>query len=430
MKSGTSREQLAPHGHSAAPVGSTILPGGSGFPSGVTLMNIAKHGQKWSKCGTKREHDMEQIGNTKRPKGFIYRHKPGRVSPFLLFWDDAGASRSKSFETAEDRHEHAVALAERREEYGREAVTFDVREWRTWLAFKAKIGDADPLTVAVEWLAKRNQVEGVTPVSSAIESYRIVKKAEGLSPDTLRQIKKKLSRFADTFGARRIGEIEPEELRAWLAHLATTFAPWTVKDHFKVVAAFFTWAKREKLRNDDPCEAVTTPKVPVEEINILTLSETQKLFSSNRDQPCIGRLALEAFGGLRFSSAGRLVKADLKFDDKGLELPGKKHKSGRRHYIDGLPSNLWEWLKIAPAACWELTERQYERAKIEAFVRAGVTSSQNCLRHSFATYHVAWKKDAALTAILMQHSSPAMLYRHYKGRGTAADGAKYFKIAP
>ena len=77
-----------------------------------------------------------------------------------------------------------------------------------------------------------------------------------------------------------------------------------------------------------------------------------------------------------------------------------------------------------------MTERQYLREKGEAFIRAGVTSTQNCLRHSFATYHIAAFKDAAKTAILMQHTSAAMLWKHYKGNAMHSEGLKYFEILP
>src|SRR4051812_5413784 len=94
-------------------------------------------------------------GNFKRPKGFVYRDRPGRASPFLLFWDEDGTPRSQSFATAEEREDAARSLAEKREEYGKEILNFNPREWREWLAFKAKIGDADPMQVAHEWLATR-----------------------------------------------------------------------------------------------------------------------------------------------------------------------------------------------------------------------------------------------------------------------------------
>lgn len=77
-----------------------------------------------------------------------------------------------------------------------------------------------------------------------------------------------------------------------------------------------------------------------------------------------------------------------------------------------------------------MTPRQYLEAKSKAFVRARVPHPRNCLRHSFATYHVAANRDVARTAVILCHSSPKMLWQHYKGRGTEADGAAFFLIYP
>ena len=55
-----------------------------------------------------------------------------------------------------------------------------------------------------------------------------------------------------------------------------------------------------------------------------------------------------------------------------------------RHYIDGLPANLWAWLKAAPADAWTLTERQYLALKSQAFTLAQVTSPGTCCAIRFA----------------------------------------------
>jgi len=319
-------------------------------------------------------------------------------------------------------------LAEKRDEYGKEILNFDPREWRAWLAFKAKIGAADPLQVAHEWLAGRPAITPTMTVAEAVTKYLALRAGDGLAPSSMRQIKKKLGRLTNAHGSSQLGAVTTDDVRAWLAGLE--FEPWTVKDHLKVVSTFWRRARLEKWCAEDITEPITPPKIEAEEINILTVAETAKLFEKNAGLPVVGRLALEAFGGLRFSSAARLLDADLKRSQKGIELPGRRHKSGRRHYIDGMPANLWAWIKATPAACWTMTERQYLEAKHDAFVRAGVTSTQNCLRHSFGTYHVAAFKDAGKTAVLMQHTSPVMLYRHYKGNATRKDGVAYFKILP
>lgn len=380
------------------------------------------------------------------PRGYrVEARKDGRKKPFVLI---VHGKHNEAFEKEADALSAGHDLAEKEKEFGREVRAFDVPEWRRYQeAKRLYFGGTEP-----DWPRLANGLKtelGTVLVANAAVKYEALKKSENLA--SFSHIKKRLSRLVEAFGTLEIGRVETGKLREWLTALADEldFDPWTVRGHLKTAKAFFNWAKLEKLCAENPCDPIKPPKILKKKINILTVDEMARLFEKNKNFPVVGKLALEAFGGVRFSSAGRLVLADLKFADKGIELPASRlvengdgspewinnHKSEDRHYIDGLPSNLWEWLKAAPAECWELTERQYERAKIEAFVRAGFAADgrderKNCLRHSFATYHVAWKKDAASTAVLMQHTSPAILYRHYKGRGTHADGLKYFKIMP
>jgi integrase len=362
------------------------------------------------------------------PRGYRVRvMTDGRPKPALLI---VAGFVHEAFEKESEARAAGLALAAKEREFGREVRNFDVAEWRRYQeAKRTKFGGREP-----DWsaLSARMTLETASKtVAKAVEDYREQRKGEGLSPATLSQMKKKLARFADTFGKLKLHEVTTEGVRAWIAGLAKEFQPWTVVDHLKVANTFWEHAKREKWCLDNPLDAVQPPKVPRDEINILTVAETEKLFAANVGQPCIGRLAAEAFGALRFSSAGRLVPAtDIKWADKGIELPGAKHKSGRRQYVDGLPDNLWAWLESLPVEKWTATERQYMKEKGEAFIRAGVKFTPNCLRHSFATYHCAAYKDASKTALLMQHTSAATLWKHYKGKATHADGLKYFAILP
>lgn len=66
----------------------------------------------------------------------------------------------------------------------------------------------------------------------------------------------------------------------------------------------------------------------------------------------------------------------------------------------------------------------------KAFARAEVKNPGNILRHSFCSYHIALNRDAAATAVLLTHRSPAMLYQHYRGRATHADAEAFFALRP
>lgn len=83
----------------------------------------------------------------------------------------------------------------------------------------------------------------------------------------------------------------------------------------------------------------------------------------------------------------------------------------------------------------------YAEDKRTMFERAGLKkvkeddkiddeAMRNVLRHSFASFHVAANKDPGKTALILTHRNQQMLYRHYKGRASEADGLAYFGITP
>ena len=206
----------------------------------------------------------------------------------------------------------------------------------------------------------------------------------------------------------------------------------TKRNHYKRLNAFYNWAKRERLTKSNPCDNVISPARESSEVTVASVDDIKKLFKvAWKARPAVcTRLALEAFAGLRNSAAARLEKTDVNFEYKGITLPGPKLKTRGRRYIDGLPENLWLWLRAAPPEAWTMTERQYIAAKSQAFALAEVKNPGNVLRHSFCSYHIVMHKDAAQTAIILCHASPRTLYQHYKGRATSADGPRYFSIIP
>jgi integrase len=342
--------------------------------------------------------------NDERPKPFYVRYGHPR--------------KTESFATEQERNDRAVELRGAREEHGATVMRFDPKEWAE---FKA-------------WKAEREKLRLGLKVKQAVADYLKMRADEGLAGDSFRHTKTNLGRFADRFGEMALGDVAAEHVRLWMDWLRTErkLGPATVRHHRKDLNVFLNRAVREKWLADNPCRAVVPPKVaPSEEIAVLGLREAFQLFKANRNQRAVGRLALEAFAGLRHASAQRLKAEDLDHEHKGIVLPGSQHKSGRRHYIDGWPANLWRWIRHAPADCWTLTGRNYAAHKAMAFARADVTNPGNVFRHTFATMHLAAYREGEALRRLLQHRNLAMMLAHYLGRGVSQKTARaYFLISP
>lgn len=65
-----------------------------------------------------------------------------------------------------------------------------------------------------------------------------------------------------------------------------------------------------------------------------------------------------------------------------------------------------------------------------AKIKANIPWPHDCLRHSFASYHLAMWKSPDQTAHEMGHRSTAMLYAHYRELVTVEDAAAFWSVSP
>jgi integrase len=61
---------------------------------------------------------------------------------------------------------------------------------------------------------------------------------------------------------------------------------------------------------------------------------------------------------------------------------------------------------------------------------AGIIMPHNCLRHSFASYHLAKYQDAARLSLDMGHTSPKLLFNTYREVVYPEAAQLYFAIVP
>lgn len=368
-----------------------------------------------AKLAKERKRTIELVQGL--PRGItLGQRKDDRPKPFFVRYGNP--RKTESFATEVERNDRAVELRDAREEHGAAVMRFDPREWADFQA----------------WKAEQAKLRHGLKVGEAVADYLKLRGAEGLAEDSYRHTKTNLTRFAEAYGATPLGDVTPDHVRLWLDQLKAQrgFQAATLRHHRKDVNVFFNRAVREKWVQDNPCKAVVPPKVVHgEDVAVMALADAFAFFKANRDQRAVGRLALEAFAGLRHASVQRLTKPDLDFENRGVVLPGTLHKSGRRHYIDGWPANLFRWLEHAPDDCWSLSGRNYGSHKAMAFARANLENPGNVFRHTFATMHLAAYREGESLRRLLQHRNLATMLAHYLGRGVTQKTARaYFLISP
>lgn len=284
----------------------------------------------------------------------------------------------------------------------------------------------------------------------AVAKYIGLRLTEGLDPagDTHAHLEKHLlKRFCAVLGGISLRQLLPDHIRIWSSNLkddvGEKFSPVTVRHHLVSVKTFCKRAHAEGWSDRNPSVVIVLPDIEEKPVNVLPVRSAFEFFRVNRDARAIGRVALEAFGGVRYTTAGKLDLAEIKFDQLGIDMPSRKHKSSRRKFRQGHPENLWEWLEQAPDACWNLTLRQYREEKKEMHIRANlrplvpktpddhdlIRELYNVHRHNFATYLLAKTKNYQPVSYLMQHTN-AQTTERYEGVATESDALLYFAITP
>jgi integrase len=99
-----------------------------------------------------------------------------------------------------------------------------------------------------------------------------------------------------------------------------------------------------------------------------------------------------------------------------------------------MPENLKEWLlPYADRAgkLWLLSHMEFYRDLEAARANAGISKwPSNALRHSYASYHLAYHQNAAALALQMGHTSQAMIFSNYRELVTKQDAERYWRIRP
>jgi len=366
------------------------------------------------------------------------KDRVGRPSPYGVQWRSTAGRKREFFKTEASRDLRFASLSKTARNGGLGAeLTRD--EKQAWSAFLVATKGTPWQDVVAGW-RRDLATSGLAPcertVTSAAEEY--LKHAAGrlegaeISRGYHTHLRQKVGLFTQAFGASRLDSLTGEAIEQWIDDLGYP-ANGTFNMYRKIIAGFFQHFRKE-VKN--PCDEIKTRSEAVANVGILTVAETSQLFAyaQKHHRDALGRLALEAFAGLRFSSAFRLEKSDINFEDRGILLPAQKLKTGirtgRRHYIDGLPDNLWLWLKATNAACWAMESSDWMHLKSRVFTDSKVPHPPNCLRHSFCTYHVAAHKDPGLTSTILCHRNQQKLWAAYNGNARQADGRAYFEIKP
>lgn len=201
---------------------------------------------------------------------------------------------------------------------------------------------------------------------------------------------------------------------AFMAWLLKRGAPRTIKNVYCDVSNFCAYAQRRGWISSNPIQNVHAddlPRVVKGKIGILTPTEL-RTFLAHVEEAAPQYLPyfwVQAFAGIRNAEAQRLRWDMIDTKRQTITLDASIVKTRDAWTMRDLPPILWRKLsRHKHGAKWEAPS-DWEEAQLHL----SVPWKPNCLRHSFATYHLSLYGDAPRTSLLLRHTNPRQLYQSY-----------------
>jgi len=298
-------------------------------------------------------------------------------------------------------------------------------------AYKAlKLFDVS-LSDAIAYFLRHAQPKaGKITVAALKEEFLQVKTKANKKPRYLKELRCKLKRFAATFGEMFINEINRAKFEEWLD--AQTFAPLTKVNYLRDLGMLWTFAVKRGHCAENIVLLVEKPAVQEKPVEIFTIAEIVRLlFAAHIQEPkLVPYISIGLFAGLRSCELEQLDWDDINVNSRNIEVKAEKSKTGRRRIVE-ISDNLSEWLKPHQKISGPVVSRCW-REKLQALVKFAEFERwpSNVLRHSFGSYHFARHQDASKTAAKMGHSTPKMLFHHYRELVQPQDAERYWNILP
>jgi integrase len=283
------------------------------------------------------------------------------------------------------------------------------------------------LDAAREYVRRHELITKSETVANAVKLFLAAKAEDNLRLRYLGDLSSRLSRFARSFGERKLADIFPAEIDRWLRELHQ--APLSRNTFHLRLHTLFEYARVRGWVETNPLKDVTRAKVIQGSPGILSVDQTARLLERAGTET-LPYWAIGVFCGLRSAELKRLEWHDVHFEEGLVEVPTTKSKTASRRFVKIQP-NFAQWL--APYRGRQgliCPDNLYAQLLADRRAAGIATWPANGLRHSFASYHLAHFRDVKDLALEMGHTRSEVTFRHYRELVTPSEAERFWRIAP
>ena len=255
----------------------------------------------------------------------------------------------------------------------------------------------------------------------------------------MRTIQHRIGRFARDFGSSAAADITAADIERWLdaysSRSGEPLGPQTRNNYLAYLSAFFNFAIKKGQAITNPVLQIDRARLERGEIAILLPDQVRRLLhvAAECAPELVPYFAIAIFAGVRPTELSRLRWENINFDLKYIHIAGDVAKVRNQRYVD-IEDVLMAWLMvyrhesgpIVPVNAYTFT-KLFNHTRDKAGLREGWTN--DVMRHSYGTYHVARHESKNKTALMMGHSVK-MLDRHYRKPLHRTDATEFWNIMP
>jgi integrase len=209
-------------------------------------------------------------------------------------------------------------------------------------------------------------------------------------------------------------------------------SPKSLNNFHIAVSALLTFAVKRSYATINPFDAIDKVRVPAKAPGILPPVECENLLNAAGDD-ILPLVSIQAFCGVRSAETLRLNWSDVDLTRGFVQIAAEQAKGARRRLVE-MSANLKAWLvpdNAQSGKLWPWSHKEYYRRLEAARIKAGISKwPSNALRHSHASYHLAYHQNAGALALQMGHTSQAMIFSNYREVVTKQDAERYWAIKP
>jgi len=234
--------------------------------------------------------------------------------------------------------------------------------------------------------------------------------ARGRAPLTVDSLRARLGFLCRVLGiSLRIDAVQGEELARLLASISH---PVTRHNAYVALRQLFRFAEAQEWITRNPLRRIPAPTLPRVMPPIWTPDEVGRVLTA-ADARIIPYLAISLLAGLRPGEVAQLDWVDVDLAEGLILVQADTSKVRRSRFVEVCPrlAGLLEPLAAGSGpVCPPLVTLQRLRSRAVQ----GIGYSQDVMRHTFATLHLAAYRAPGRTALEMG-TSEGMLMRHYRG---------------